>query len=216
VKIVLVDDHALVMEGLKCFLLSQGMDVVGTAVNSAEAIMQYEVYKPDVVLMDIQMNGCDGIETTRIIKKKYPAAKIVMLTAFEDEEKILAAIQAGAEGYLLKDMEPASFLRQLTGMAAGEPPLAPHVALRLLHEVGQGKSLSACEMHSSGIQLSERQLEVLQLLAEGLTYRKIGKRLGIQETTVKYHVREILVKLGLSNRIQLITYALQEKLISQK
>lgn len=213
---VLVDDHVLVLEGLKCFLTSQGIGVVGTASNSVEAIMQYEMHKPDVVLMDIQMNGCDGIETTRIIKKKYPAAKIVMLTAFEDKEKILAAIQAGAEGYLLKDMEPNSFIRQLTGMAAGEPPLAPRLARRLLQAFGQSKECTSGETHASGIPLSERQLEVLQLLTEGLTYRKIGEKLEIQETTVKYHVREILVKLGLSNRIQLITYALQEKLIPEK
>lgn len=213
---VLVDDHVLVLEGLKCFLTSQGIGVVGTASNSVEAIMQYEMHKPDVVLMDIQMNGCDGIETTRIIKKKYPAAKIVMLTAFEDKEMILAAIQAGAEGYLLKDMEPNSFIRQLTGMAAGEPPLAPRLARRLLQAFGQSKECTSGETHASGIPLSERQLEVLQLLTEGLTYRKIGEKLEIQETTVKYHVREILVKLGLSNRIQLITYALQEKLIPEK
>ena len=207
-KILLVDDHALVLEGLKHFLTSQGIEVVGTAQNGVEALMQYEMTEPDVVLMDIQMNGWDGIQTTQMIKKEYPEAKIVMLTAFEDEENLLAAMQAGAEGYLLKDMEPASFIRQLAGMAAGEMPLAPQLAERLLHEFGRRETEQK--------ELTDRQQEVLQLLTQGLIYREIADRLELKETTVKYHVKEILEKLGLPNRTQLIAYTLREGLTTTK
>lgn len=209
-KTLLVDDHALVLEGLKHFLTSQGIEVVGTARNGVEALMQYEMVEPDLVLMDIQMAGCDGIQTTRMIKKEYPEAKIVILTAFEDEENILAAVQAGAEGYLLKDMEPESFIRQLAGMAAGETPLAPHLAERLLQEFGQRKEQAGQAIRSPEKELTDRQREVLQLLTQGLTYGKIATQLELKEVTVKYHVKEILSKLGLPNRTQLIAYTLRE------
>lgn len=215
-KTLLVDDHALVLEGLKHFLTSQGIEVAGTARNSVEALMQYEMLEPDVVLMDIQMDGCDGIQTTRMIKKEYPEAKIVMLTAFEDEENLLAAMQAGAEGYLLKDMEPESFIRQLAGMTAGEAPLAPHLAERLLHEFGRRKEQPEQAGDSPEKELTDRQREVLQLLTQGLTYREIADRLELKETTVKYHVKEILSKLGLPNRTQLIAYTLREGLTTEE
>jgi two-component system NarL family response regulator len=214
-KILLVDDHALVLEGLKHFLASQGIEVVGTARNSIEALMQYEMLQPDVVLMDIQMVGCDGIQATRMIKKDYPDAKIIMLTAFEDEENLLAAFQAGAEGYLLKTMEPESFLRQLTGMNAGESPIAPHLVKQLLHKFIQYKENT--KLHTlSGKNLTDRQQEVLQLLTQGLTYREIAIQLKLKEATVKYHIKELLTKFGLSNRTQLITYTLRNDLVKRK
>jgi DNA-binding NarL/FixJ family response regulator len=220
-KTLLVDDHALVLEGLKHFLDSQGIEVVGTARSGVEALMQYEMHEAeiDVVLMDIQMEGCDGIEATRMIKKEYPEAMVVMLTASADEETLLAAMQAGAEGYLLKDMEPESFIRQLTGMTAGEMPLAPQLAERLLYEFGHRGEQNMPEVHPSEEpaegnlpvkELSERQREVLQFLIRGLTYREIADRLELKEVTVKYHVKEILSKMGLPNRTKLIAYTLRE------
>lgn len=220
-KTLLVDDHALVLEGLKHFLDFQGIEVVGTARSGVEAPMQYEMHEAeiDVVLMDIQMEGCDGIEATRMIKKEYPEAMVVMLTASEDEETLLAAMQAGAEGYLLKDMEPESFIRQLTGMAAGEMPLAPQLAERLLYEFGHRGEQNMPEVHTLEEpaegnlpvkELSERQREVLQFLIRGLTYREIADRLELKEVTVKYHVKEILSKMGLPNRTKLIAYTLRE------
>ena len=122
-RTLLVDDHALFLEGLKTFLIANGIQVVGTAKNGPEALVNFEMLKPDLVLMDLQMAQCDGIETTRMIKKEYPEANIVMLTACEDEESLFASIQAGASGYLLKGIEPEQFLEQLFGLARGETPL---------------------------------------------------------------------------------------------
>lgn len=210
-KTLLVDDHALVLEGLKSILNAKGIEVVGTARNGAEALLQYEMYEPDLVLMDIQMAGCDGIQTTRLIKKEYPAAKIVMLTAFEDEDNLMAAIKAGASGYLLKDMEAESFIRQLTGIAAGEMPLAPRLAERLLHELSCHKQAEQASVSNGG--LTDKQIKLVQLLTRGLTYREIAAQLELKESTIKYHVKEILSKLGLPNRTQLIAYALREGFI---
>ncbi|MDU2066479.1 MAG: response regulator transcription factor [Sporomusaceae bacterium] len=228
---LLVDDHALMMEGMKHFLTSNGIKVVGTACSGAEALLQYEMHQMeiDIVLMDIQMKDCDGIEATSMIKKEYPQAKIVMLTAFEDEDNLLAAVQAGAEGYLLKDMEPESFLQQLSRLAAGEMPLAPRLAERLLYKFSHyqeafredsnayEKEKSADEpiTEKPARELSERQREVLQLLTQGMTYRQIGDRLELKEVTVKYHVREILNKLHLPNRVTLIAYTLREGMVDE-
>jgi len=211
-RTLLVDDHALVLEGLKHFLCSQGIEVVGTARNGAEALMQYEMLLPDLVLMDIQMAGCDGIQTTRMIKKEYPKAKIVMLSAFEDKKSILAAIQAGAEGYLLKNMEPDSFIRQLAGFAAGDLPLAPDLAQRLLYAFKNGGDSVPSDDTFSSRDLTERQRAVLQLLIQGLTYQEIAIRLTLKESTVKYHIKTMLFKLGLTNRTQLIAYGVSEKM----
>jgi DNA-binding NarL/FixJ family response regulator len=203
-KTLLVDDHALFLEGMRNFLTANGFEVAATARNGAEAMMQFEMQRPDLVLMDLQMADMDGIETTRLIKKEYPEAKIVMLTAVEDEDSLLAALQAGAEGYLLKEMEPESFLRQLAGLAAGETPLAPGLAERLLREFWQQKQ---AEEAGGERELTERQTELLRLITQGLTYKEIADRLAIKEVTVKYHVKEILAKLRLANRAQLIAHA---------
>jgi len=209
-KTLLVDDHALFLEGLRKFLAVNGFEVVGTARNGAEALMQFEILKPDLILMDIQMADFDGIQTTRMIKKEYPGAKIVMLTAVEDYDSLFAAIEAGAEGYLVKDMEPESFIRQLVGLTEGETPLAPGLTQHLLQEFSRHKKKD--NKAASGIRrkLTERQMELLQLLAEGLTYKEIALRLDLKEVTVKYHVKEILAKLRLTNRAQLIVYATRQ------
>lgn len=204
-KTLIVDDQALILEGLRSFLTANGFEVVGTARNGAEALVKFEMLKPDLVLMDIQMDGLDGIQTTQMIKKEYPGAKIVMLTAIETDKNLIAAIQAGAEGYLLKGMEPETFIRQLAAFAAGEMPFAPGLAKRLLNKLSFVRSND--EDAGEPRKLTERQTELLQLLAEGLTYKEIAGQLDLAVDTVRYHIREILAKTQLANRAQLIANA---------
>jgi DNA-binding NarL/FixJ family response regulator len=215
-RILLVDDHALFSEGLRNFLVINGLEVAGTARNGSEALLKFEMLQPDLILMDIQMAGYDGIETTRMIKKEYPEAKIVMLTAVEDAESLLVAVQAGAEGYLLKDMEPESFLRQLTALNVGEMPLAPGLAERLLWEFSRSKQQKSEGDVRERRELTERQAELLQLLTEGLTYKEIADRMDIAVATVRYHIKEILAKTRLTNRAQLIAHALRQGLGEEK
>lgn len=206
-RILLVDDQALMLEGLRSLLTVKGFEVAGMAQSGAEALLKYEMTKPDLVLMDIQMRELDGIETTRLMKQKYPEAKIVMLTGIETDNNLIAAIQAGAEGYLLKDMEPDGFTRQLAAAAAGEMPFAPGLARRLLDKLGDKPGKVSGESCRAERQLTERQGELLKLLAQGLTYKEIAADMGLAVDTVRYHVREILDKTQLANRAQLIANA---------
>ena len=206
-RILLVDDQALMLEGLRSLLTAKGFTVAGTAQNGAEALMKYEMTRPDLVLMDIQMGGLDGIETTRLMKKEYPEAKIVMLTGIETDSTLVAAIQAGAEGYLLKDMEPDGFVRQLIAAAGGEMPFAPGLARRLLDRLSDRQRPEAGETGGDDRRLTERQRELLRLLAQGMTYKEIAGELGMAVDTVRYHIREILDKTQLANRAQLLANA---------
>jgi two-component system NarL family response regulator len=208
-KILLVDDHSLFLEGIRNFFDVNDIDVVGTAKSGAEALNKIESLRPTLILMDVQMAGCDGIEATRMIKAKYPDMKIVMLTASEDEDSLFAAIQAGAAGYLLKSMETEQFLWQLNSLNKGDMPLAPGLAKRLLQEFNRRRQSEAANSAETEQQLTERQTQILQLLTEGLTYRVIAQHLDLKEATIKYHIKEILSKLHLANRAQLLVYASQ-------
>ncbi|CQR73251.1 Transcriptional regulatory protein DegU [Sporomusa ovata DSM 2662] len=215
-KILLVDDHALFLEGIRIFLEVNDINVIGTAKSGEEALTKVEVLKPELILMDVQMAECDGIETTRMIKREYPEMKIVMLTASEDEDSLFAAMQAGAVGYLIKSMDPEQFLRQLFSLREGEVPLAPGLAKRLLGEFSRRRQVADELSDESEPELTRRQTEVLQLLTDGWTYKEIALRLDLKEVTVKYHVREILSKLHLSNRTQLIAHASRLRLNGKK
>ena len=220
-KVLLVDDHSLFLEGVRNFLLVNDIEVVGTAKNGVEALARIGVLQPELILMDVQMAECDGIEATRLIKAQYPHVKIVMLTASEDEDSLFSAIQAGAEGYLLKSMETEQFIGQLNRLKEGDMPLAPGLAKRLLQEFNsrrqtEDKNSTATEQQLSERQLTERQTQILQLLAEGLTYRVMAKRLVLKEVTIKYHIKEILTKLHLTNRTQLLMYASRMELNEDK
>jgi DNA-binding NarL/FixJ family response regulator len=208
-KILLVDDHPLFLEGMQSFLLAHGVEVSGIARNGLEAILKYEAHHPDVVLMDLQMADCDGIETTRMIRKEYPEARIVILTASEDETSLSAAVGAGAAGYLLKGMEPDEFLRKLEGIGRGEAPLADALAGKVLQQLAHPERTEKPDK----LELSERQLCIIQSLAEGLSNKEIADLLNLKETTIKYHFHEILSKLQLNNKAQLIAYAVKNKLI---
>jgi two-component system NarL family response regulator len=212
-KILLVDDHPLFLQGMETFLGSSGAEIVGTARNGAEALLKYEMLAPDLVLMDLQMAGYDGIETTRMIKKDYPEANIVILTAYEDETPLLAALQAGASGYLLKSMEPEDFLRQLDALNRGEMPMASAIAGRLLQRLASQQAATMEAANIADEKLTERQLEIVKLMIHGLSYKEIAARLDLKEATIKYHVGEILAKLHLTNKVQLIAYALQKGLV---
>ena len=205
-RIMLVDDHALFLEGLKTFLQAHGIQVAGTARTGSEALIKYEMFKPDLILMDLQLAECDGIETTRMIKKEYPEATVVMLTACEDEDSLFASIQAGACGYLVKGMEPEQFLEQLSGLARGETPLAPGLAERILKEFIRQQQAPVENQGKGDQELTARQQGILKLLTEGLSYKEIANQLHLKEPTIKYHIHEVLTKLHLSNRSQLIAY----------
>lgn len=210
-KLLLVDDNPLYLEGLKSFLQENGIEVLGTAGDGLEALAKVEMLRPDMIVMDVEMVGCDGIEATRLIKQDFPGIEIVMLTVSEEDEHLFAAIRAGASGYLLKGMDAQQFLAELWRLAAGEAPLAPGMARRILREFAgreretrpEGQEPKAAEQPA----LTARQSAVLRLLAQGLTYREIGAALGIREITVRYHVNEILGKFHLANRAQLIARA---------
>ena len=211
-KVLLVDDNALYLEGMASFLLAEGIEVAGTAGDGLEALAKVEMLRPDVILMDVEMPGCNGIEATRIIKRDFPKTEIIMLTIYDEDEQLFAAIRAGASGYLLKSMEAGRFLTELRRLAAGETPLAPGLARRILQEFSQLKNALTPEAGSTKLKaplpvLTDRQDEILRHLAEGLTYREIGAKLKIQEVTVRYHVHEIMGKLHLANRAQLIAHA---------
>jgi len=218
-KILLVDDHPLFLQGMENFLKSNGAEIAGTARNGSEALVKYEMLVPDLVLMDLQMTGCDGIEATRMIKKDYPDATIVILTACEDEASLLAAVQSGASGYLLKSMEPEDFLRQLDALNRGETPLASGMAGRLLQQLVRQESVLpvaenvAIAENNVNEELTERQLGIVKLLGQGLSYKEIAAQLDLKEVTIKYHVGEIIAKLHLANKTQLIAYVAKKGII---
>lgn len=211
-RVLLVDDHALFLEGLHNLLLARGIDVVGTAADGVEALEQARALRPDVILMDIQMPRCSGLEATRQIKAELPEVKIVMLTVSADDDDLFAAIKGGASGYLLKNLKADRFFDLLSGVARGEAPIAPELAARILSEFAHPGRPATPTPEPEG--LTERQIEVLALVVEGRSYREIADELFITERTVKYHMKEILQTLHLQNRTQAVAYALKNGLLT--
>lgn len=205
-RVLLADDHALFRAGIASLLRAWGMDVVGQAGDGEEAVELVRETKPDLVLMDITMPNCNGIEATRLIKAESPEVKIVMVTVSDHDADLFEAIKAGAEGYLLKDMSDGDFNATLTGIAEGEPALTGRLAARILDEFVRRTS-GATEPAEE--QLTERERDVLVLLAEGETNREISRRLEISENTVSFHVKNILAKLHLKNRAHAAAYAIR-------
>lgn len=209
-KFLLVDDHTLFLEGLKNMLQANGFEVIDTVNDSRLALIQTEALKPDVILMDIQMPELDGIEATKMIKAKFPSVKIVMLTVAEDDHHLFEAIKAGASGYLLKGMEKEKFIEQLIGIAHGESPLSPGLAGRIMNEFAkrekEREAAQNVEKELSGL-LTARQVYVLKMVAQGLTYKEVAESLDITEAAVKYHMGEITSKLHLDSRTQAVAYA---------
>jgi len=217
IRVLIADDHAVVRQGLRTFLeLQEDIDVVGEAADGAQALQAAAALEPDVVLMDLVMPELDGVAAIERLRERAPATRVLVLTSFLDEDKVLPAIRAGAAGYLLKDVEPAELVRAIRTVDGGDSQLHPAVAARVLRELageaeegdGTGDGRSG-QRHGS---LTARELEVLALLARGGANKAIAFELGVAEKTVKTHVGNILSKLGLSDRTQAALYAVREGL----
>lgn len=214
-KTLLVDDHPLFLDGLKNLLTLRGIEVVGTARDGMEALEKARTLHPEIILMDIQMPNLDGLAATRLIKAELPDVKIVMLTMSAQDEDLFEAIKCGACGYLLKTLDVDEFFSLFLGMSRGEVPLSPGLAGRVLEEFAQqamkSKSIKSAETKTE--ELSARQIQVLTLVAQGLTYKEVGAKLCLAERTIKYHIGEIIERLHLENRSQAIQYAKGMKLV---
>ena len=205
IRILIADDHEVVRRGLHAFLdLDSGLEVVGEAVNGAEAVHLTHRLRPDVVLMDLAMPELDGIAATELIHREIPNTNVVVLTSALEDESIVAAVRAGAVGYLLKDTSLPDLLQAIKAAVAGQAQISPKAAARLVQKV------VAPERSET---LSQREAEVLQLLARGSANKEIGSHLGIAEKTVKTHVSSILGKLGVQSRIQAALYAVRVGLV---
>ncbi|MCZ7574261.1 MAG: response regulator transcription factor [Ardenticatenaceae bacterium] len=212
-RIVLADDHALFRDGIASLLTAWGMEVVGQAGNGAEAVRKVGELRPDLVLMDIHMPELNGLEATRQIKAQWPEVQIVILTVSEEDEHLFEAIKSGAQGYLLKNLHAQEFAELLTGLARGEAPLPRTLAAKMLAEFArQGQKPAPAQPADPAEQLTPREKEVLERLAEGASNKEIAAALSVSENTVKYHVRNILSKLHLSSRTQAAAYAIREGL----
>jgi DNA-binding NarL/FixJ family response regulator len=207
-RTLLVDDHPLFADGLKDMLSRRGFTVLGVARDGLDALHQARALHPDLILMDIQMPGCDGLTATRLIKAELPAVQIVILTMAEDDEHLFEAIKSGACGYLLKTLDTNEFLGLLESLADGAPPFAPGLAQKVLQELTQPMPPDT-DVQRSLAELSPRQQQILTLAAQGLTYKAIGLTLGLTERTIKYHMGEIIQRLHLQNRAQVLAYVRQ-------
>ena len=217
-RLLLVDDHNLFLEGLHNLLASEGIPVVGTAQDGFKALNAARRLHPDVILMDIHMPNCDGVSATRLITAEMPEIKIVMLTMSEDEGDLFEAVRSGASGYLLKSLDADDFFSYLTDLSEGHPPFSPGLAEKILkafadrptQPVRRGLTdpsdgeKADCPQAAN---LSPRQMQILTLVAQGQTYRQVAVTLSIAERTVKYHMGEILECLHLDNRAQVIAFA---------
>jgi two-component system, NarL family, response regulator LiaR len=205
ISVLIADDHPFVRHGLRTYLETlDDLEVVGEASDGAEAVELAGQLLPEVVLMDLVMPELDGVEATRAIRAASPATKVIVLTSFDDDEKVFPAIKAGAAGYLLKDVRPAELAEAVRKASRGEALLAPSVAARLMQEVSGERPPDAG--------LTERELEVLRLIARGMSNKLIAHELTVSEKTVKTHVSNILAKLHLADRTQAALYAVREGL----
>ena len=218
-RILLADDHALYAEGLRNLLHTRGIEVVGSARNGREAQDLAAQLQPDLILMDVEMPVCDGLEATREIKAKHPGIKIVMLTVAADEDKLFDALRYGASGYLLKSLNSAQFFNLLSEIMRGETVLSPSLAARLLTAYAQADEdepklhIADEEEAVDEVTLTRRQYQVLELITQGKTNREIAATLNISERTVKYHVGQVLERFQLQNRYELRDYAKNQGLL---
>jgi NarL family two-component system response regulator LiaR len=206
IRVLIADDHAVVRQGLRTFLdLQDDIEVVAEAADGEAALDAARRDQPDVVLLDLVMPRLEGVATLRRLREIAPEARVIVLTSFGDDERLFAALRAGAAGYLLKDVEPAELVRGIRTAHAGQSPLSPAVAARVIDELAHGHPRAADE-------LTPRELEVLRLIARGRSNKVIALELGMAEKTVKTHVSHLLAKLGLADRTQAALYAVREGL----
>ena len=202
-RILLADDHPLFLDGLRNLLLARGMTVVGTALDGQDAVEKVRALRPDVAVLDLNMPNLNGLDATRAIKAEFPEVKVLILTVSEDKETLFEAIKSGASGYLLKSLEANRFCSLLVGMLQGEAALAPGMADALLAEFS--RSAAPGELAPEEM-LTRRQVEVLTLVAQGLTYKEVGEALHLTEKTIKYHMGNVLEALQVRNRAEAIAY----------
>lgn len=211
-RILIADDHALFRDSLRSLLEAHDLNVVAEAKDGKEAVEMAWDTKPDVVLMDLTMPEMNGLEATKQLAAELPDVKVVILTASDDDTHLFDAIKAGAKGYLLKDLESGQFFSLLEGVERGEPALTPAVARKLLDEFARPKRQTKEQYDPDA--LTDRERQVLELMVQGTTSnRKLAKLLGVSENTIKFHVRNILDKLHLHNRAQVVAYALRKRIV---
>lgn len=207
IRILIVDDHAVVRKGLSAILeTEETFEVVGEAANGNQAVWKARSLQPDVILMDLVMPEKDGISAIKEIKKDDPQAKILVITSFSEDDKVFPAIKAGALGYLLKDSSPDELMQAIQEIYQGKASLHPTIARKLIMELKEDEPKS----QPSEQVLTAREVDVLNLIAHGLSNQEIANQLMVSETTVRFHVSNILSKLHLANRTQAVLYALKE------
>jgi NarL family two-component system response regulator LiaR len=205
IRIMLVDDHAVVRSGLGAFLsVNPDLELVGEAENGEQAVVRANLLKPDVILMDLMMPVMDGVAATQAIKKQNPQIQIVALTSFQEDELVQNALKAGAVGYLMKNVTARELAAAIKAAKEGKMTLSPEAAQALVRANQQAEETET---------LTEREIEVLKLMVEGLNNAEIAERLVISLSTVKYHISNILMKLGVDNRVSAVSLALQKKLV---
>ena len=204
IEVLVVDDHAVVREGLRTFLeLQDGIEVVGEAADGEAAVREAERLRPDVILIDLVMPRLDGVGAMRELRRRLPATRVIVLTSFADDERLLGAIRAGAAGYLLKNAEPQEVVRAVRAANAGQALLDPTVAARVVESIADRDSVTGADT------LTPREREVLALIARGRSNKLIARELGIAEKTVKTHVGHVLAKLGVTDRTQAAVIAVR-------
>ena len=211
IRVLLTDDHGIVRKGVRALLATErDIQVVGEASNGVEAVAQAKALCPDVILMDLMMPELDGIEATRQITTNIPSARVIVLTSFAADEKVFPAIKAGALGYLLKDSGPEELVKAIRQVYRGEPSLEPSIARKVLFELAQPPKQQPLTVDP----LTERELDVLRLIAQGCSNKEIAIKLSVSELTVRTHVSNILGKLHLASRTQAALYSLQKGITS--
>ena len=207
IRVMLVDDHAVVRSGLGAFLLAyDDFELVGEASGGEEALRLCETHAPDVILMDLVMPGMDGAEATGLIREKCPHVQVIALTSFKEQDLVEGAIKAGAISYLLKDVSAEKLAEAIRAAAAGTPTLSPEAAQVLIQAARKPEK-------KPGFDLTDREREVLGLMADGLNNKQIAEELVVSVSTTKFHVSSILAKLGVSSRTEAVSYALKSKLL---
>jgi NarL family two-component system response regulator LiaR len=205
IRVMIVDDHAVVRSGLGAFLsVIPDLELVGEAENGELAVVRCGHLQPDVILMDLMMPGTDGVTATRLIREKHPQTQVIALTSFQEDELVQNAMKAGAIGYLMKNVSAQELTAAIRAANLGKMTLSPEAAQALVHA-----SRRVQEVES----LTERELEVLRLMVDGLNNAEIAERLVVSLSTVKYHISNILMKLGVENRVAAVTTAMQKKLV---
>ena len=207
IRVLIADDHAVVRQGLRTYLeLQDDIEVAAEAADGEAAVAEAVRIAPDVVLLDLAMPRMDGLAALRELRQRAPAARVLVLTSFGEDDRLFTALRSGAAGFLLKDAEPAELARAIRSAHEGQAPLSPAVATRVVEELASGRRPRALDV------LTPRELDVLRLVARGRSNKRIALELGVAEKTVKTHVGHVLAKLDLTDRTQAALYAAREGL----